>query len=104
MDNKPSFRTIKIGQNIKRLLAEYLVTNRDYLQDSPNLRIEITDVIVSKDIRLAKIFLTHNVSDKEFENFNKKNIKKIQNLISKNLTTKYTPRISLIKDKNLLWS
>ena len=98
MDNKPSFRTKKIELSIKRLVSEYLVTNRDYLTKFPNVRFEITDVKVSKDLRFAKIFLIHNISDEDFNQFKKLYIKDIQSLIARTLTSKYTPKISLLFD------
>ena len=49
MDNKPSFRTKKVELSIKRLVSEYLVTQKDYLLKFPNARFEITEVRVSKD-------------------------------------------------------
>ena len=100
MDNKPSFRTKKIELSIKRLVSEYLVTHRDYLTKFPNLRFEITEVKVSKDLRFAKVFLIHNITNEQFKEFNKLYIKDIQNLIARNLTSKYTPKVSLIFDQS----
>ncbi len=100
MDNKPSFRTKKIELSIKRLVSEYLVTHRDYLTKFPTARFEITEVKVSKDLRFAKIFLIHNIKEEEFKNFNKIYLKEIQNLIAKTLTSKYTPKVSLIFDQS----
>ena len=73
MDNKPSFRTKKIELSIKRLVSEFLVTHRDYLNQFPSLRLEITNVKVSKDLRFAKVFLIHNIAkfykELQFKNF-----------------------------------
>ena len=99
MDNKPSFRTKKIELSIKRLVSEYLVTHKDYLNKFPDLRFEITTVKVSKDLRFAKIFLIHNITEEEFSQFNKIYLRGIQNLIANNLTSKYTPKVSLIFDQ-----
>ena len=99
MDNKPSFRTKKIELSIKRLVSEYLVTHKDYLNKFPDLRFEITTVKVSKDLRFAKIFLIHNITEEEFAQFNKIYLRGIQNLIANNLTSKYTPKVSLIFDQ-----
>ncbi len=99
MHNKPSFRTKKIELTIKRLIAEYLVTHKEYHIDFPALRFEITDVIVSKDLRFGKVLLVHNISDKDFEKFKKKYTRKLQELIAKTLTSKYIPRIALFVDK-----
>ena len=71
MDNKPSFRTKKVELSIKRLVSEYLVTQKDYLLKFPTVRFEITEVRVSKDLRFAKIYLIHNISDEDFKKFNK---------------------------------
>ncbi len=100
MDNKPSFRTKKIELSIKRLVSEYLVTHRDYLTKFPDVRFEITEVKVSKDLRFAKIFLIHNISNEQFKEFNKLYLKEIQNLIARTLTSKYTPKVSLIFDQS----
>ena len=99
MDNKPSFRTKKIELSIKRLVSEFLVTHRDYLNQFPSLRLEITNVKVSKDLRFAKVFLIHNITEKEFAHFNKLYLHDIQSLIANNLTSKYTPKVSLIFDQ-----
>tara|TARA_Y100000768_G_scaffold373984_1_gene343231 strand:+ start:1757 stop:2101 length:345 start_codon:yes stop_codon:yes gene_type:complete len=100
VDNKPSFRTKKIELSIKRLVSEYLVTHRDYLTKFPDVRFEITEVKVSKDLRFAKIFLIHNISNEQFKEFNKLYLKEIQNLIARTLTSKYTPKVSLIFDQS----
>ena len=99
MDNKPSFRTQKVELSIKKLVSEYLVTHRDYLSKFPSLRLEITSVKVSKDLRHAKIFLIHNISPSEFGLFKKPYQHSIQDLLAKSLTTKYTPRVSLWFDQ-----
>ena len=100
MDNKPSFRTKKVELSIKRLVSEYLVTQKDYLLKFPNVRFEITEVKVSKDLRFAKIYLIHNISEEGFKEFNKLYLREIQSLIARTLTSKYTPKISLIFDES----
>ena len=100
MDNKPSFRTKKVELSIKRLVSEYLVTQKDYLLKFPTVRFEITEVKVSKDLRFAKIYLIHNISDGNFKEFNKLYLREIQSLIARTLTSKYTPKISLIFDES----
>ena len=99
MHNKPSFRTQKIELTIKRLVAEYLVTHKEFLVDFPLLRIEITDTKVSKDLRFAKVLLVHNIKDNDFEKFKKKYTRKIQEIVARTLTSKYIPRISLYLDE-----
>ena len=100
MDNKPSFRTKKFELSIKRLVSEYLVTHRDYLTRFPSARFEITEVKVSKDLRFAKVFLVHNITDDQFKEFNKLYLREIQNLIARTLTSKYTPKVSFIFDQS----
>ena len=100
MDNKPSFRTKKVELSIKRLVSEYLVTQKDYLLKFPTVRFEITEVKVSKDLRFAKIYLIHNISEEDFKEFNKLYLREIQSLIARTLTSKYTPKISLIFDES----
>jgi ribosome-binding factor A len=95
VDNKPSFRTKKVELSIKRLVSEYFVTQKDYLLKFPNARFEITEVRVSKDLRFAKIYLIHNISDEDFKEFNKLYLREIQSLIAKTLT-----KISLIFDES----
>ena len=99
MHNKPSFRTQKIELTIKRLIAEYIVTNKEFLIEFPTLRMEITDVKVSKDLRFAKVLLVHNIKDIEFEKFKKKYTRKMQEIIAKTMTSKYIPKISLYVDE-----
>ena len=100
MDNKPSFRTKKVELSIKRLVSEYLVTQKDYLLKFPTVRFEITEVRVSKDLRFAKIYLIHNISEEDFKEFNKLYLREIQSLIARTLTSKSTPKISLIFDES----
>jgi ribosome-binding factor A len=99
LHNKPSFRTLKIELTIKRLIAEYVVTHKEFLIDFPSLRLEITDVKVSKDLRFARVLFVHNIRDTEFEKFKKKYTRKMQELIAKTLTSKFIPRISLYVDE-----
>ncbi len=67
MHNKPSFRTLKIELTIKRLIAEYVVTHKEFLIDFPSLKLEITDVKVSKDLIFVRFLLFHNISNTDFE-------------------------------------
>ena len=99
MDNTPSFRTKKVELSIKRLVSEYLVTQKDYLLKFPTVRFEITEVRVSKDLRFAKIYLIHNISEEDFKESNRVYLREIQSLIARTLTSKYTPKISLIFDE-----
>ena len=99
MHNKQSFRTQKIELTIKRLISEYLVTHKNFLIDHPDLRIEITNVIISKDLRFGKVLLVHNINDKNFEKFKKKYTRNLQDLIAKTLTSKYIPKITLYIDE-----
>ena len=80
MDNKPSFRTKKVELSIKRLVSEYLVTQKDYLIKFPTVRFEITEVKVSKDkayvgeqVKLTYTFYTRiasKVLSTEFPEYN----------------------------------
>ncbi len=99
MHNKPSFRTQKIELAIKRTTAEYLVKHKEFLEEFPSLRIEITEVKVSKDLRFGKVFLIHNIAEDDFQKFKRKYTRKIQQLIAQTLTSKYIPKITLFVDE-----
>ena len=101
MDNKPSFRTKKVELSIKRLVSEYLVTQKDYLLKFPNVRFEITEVRVSKDLRFANVYLMPlGGKDKDFilDNMNKKKYIFQKYLSEAKLQSKFTPKIKFFID------
>ena len=96
----PSFRQNKIGEKLRQLISNLLLKEEFYDQNLFGHEITITDVIISSDLRNAKIFVVS--FDKEKDDFiirilNKKR-KFIKYKIARNLNTKFVPEIKFFID------
>ncbi len=97
-----SQRQLRVSQNIKRVLSEYL--HREYFAD-PVLKdagaITIGDVMISPDLRHATAFVSSlnetDDIDEIIEALNKV-APSFSHYVAKNLETKNTPKIAFDKD------
>ena len=108
MDNKkqPSNRQLKIGQQIRFLISNFFIKEDFVFDNFDSKNLTIVDVILSPDLKNAKIFVTTN---SVFENkllINELNNKSklIQKKIASNLTSKFTPKIKFFFDNSFEYS
>ena len=108
MDNKkqPSNRQLKIGQKIRFLISNLFIKEEFIFENFDSKNLTIVDVILSPDLKNAKIFVTTNsVSENKLliNELNNKS-KLIQKKIASNLTSKFTPKIKFFFDNSFEYS
>ena len=103
---QPSNRQLKVGQQIRFLVSNFLI-KEDFIFDNFDCKdLTIVDVILTPDLKNAKIFVTTNsLSENKLfidELNHKSNL--IQRKIASNLTLKFTPKIKFFFDNSLEYS
>ena len=108
MNNKkqPSNRQLKVGQQIRFLISNFFIKEDFIFENFDSKHLTIVDVILSPDLKNAKIFVTTNSF---FENklfIDELNLKSklIQRRIASNLTSKFTPKIRFFFDNSFEYS
>ena len=103
---QPSNRQLKVGQQIRFLVSNLLIKEDFIFENFDSKNLTIVDVILSPDLKNAKIFVTTNsVSENKLfiDELNYKS-KLIQNKIASSLTSKFTPKIKFFFDNSFEYS
>ena len=103
---QPSNRQLKIGQQIRFLISSFLIKEDFIFENFDSKNLTIVDVILSSDLKNAKIFVsTNSISENKLfiDELNKKS-KLIQRNIASNLTSKFTPKIKFLFDNSFEYS
>ena len=103
---QPSNRQLKVAQQIRFLISNFFIKDDLFFEDFDSKNITIVDVLISPDLKNAKIFVTTNSASKNklfIEKLNQKS-KLIQGKIASNLTSKFTPKIKFIFDNSFEYS
>ena len=103
---QPSNRQLKIGQQIRFLVSSFLIKEDFIFENFDSKNLTIVDVILSSDLKNAKIFVsTNSISENKLfiDELNKKS-KLIQRKIASNLTSKFTPKIKFLFDNSFEYS
>jgi len=103
---QPSNRQLKVGQQIRFLVSNFFIKEDFIFENFDSKKLTIVDVILSPDLKNAKIFVTTN---SVFENkllINELNNKSklIQKKMASNLTSKFTPKIKFFFDNSFEYS
>ena len=104
--NQPSNRQLKVGQQIRFLVSNFFIKEDFIFENFDSKALTIVEVILSPDLKNAKIFVTTNsISENKLfiDELNQKS-KLIQRKISSNLTSKFTPKIKFFFDNSLEYS
>ena len=103
---QPSNRQLKIGQQIRFLVSSFFIKEDFIFENFDSKNLTIVDVVLSSDLKNAKIFVsTNSISEnKLFINELNKNSKLIQRKIASNLTLKFTPKIKFLFDNSFEYS
>ena len=108
MDNKkqPSNRQLKIGQKIRFLISNFFIKEDFVFDNFDSKNLTIVDVILSPDLKNAKIFVTTNsvFENKPLINELNNKSKLIQKKMASNLTSKFTPKIKFFFDNSFEYS
>ncbi len=103
-------RLLKVAELIKRTLAEIFVSQNFTDYDGKSFLIFIRDVELSKDAKIATVFLKNfsnqnNVDEESIIDAVEKNLLRIKKEFSKKIELRYTPklrfRMDFKKEKNL---
>ena len=103
---QPSNRQLKIGQQIRFLVSSFFIKEDFIFENFDSKNLTIVDVILSSDLKNAKIFVsTNSISENKLfiDELNKKS-KLIQRKIAANLTSKFTPKIKFLFDNSFEYS
>ena len=103
---QPTNRQLKVGQQIRFLVSNFFIKEDFVFENFDSKNLTIVDVILSPDLKNAKIFVTTNfLSENKLiidELNHKSNI--IQRKIASNLTSKFTPKIKFFFDNSFEYS
>ena len=103
---QPSNRQLKVGQQIRFLVSNFFIKEDFIFEKFDSKNLTIVDVILSPDLKIAKIFVsTNSFSENKLviDELNHKS-KLIQRKIASNLTSKFTPKIKFLFDNSLEYS
>ena len=108
MNNKkqPSNRQLKIGQQIRFLVSNFFIKEDFIFDNFDSKNLTIVDVVLSSDLKNAKIFVITNSlnANRSFiDELNHKS-KLIQKKIASNLTSKFTPKLNFFFDNSFEYS
>ena len=103
---QPSNRQLKVGQQIRFLVSSFFIKEDFIFENFDSKNLTIVDVILSSDLKNAKIFVsTNSISENKLfiDELNKKS-NLIQRKIASNLTSKFTPKIKFLFDNSFEYS
>ena len=103
---QPTNRQLKVGQQIRFLVSSFFIKEDFIFENFDSKNLTIVDVILSSDLKNAKIFVsTNSISENKLfiDELNKKS-KLIQRKIASNLTSKFTPKIKFLFDNSFEYS
>jgi ribosome-binding factor A len=99
--NVLSSRQLKAGELIKRTLAEIFYSGKIFDKDLANISITISEVRISPDLRVAKIYVSPlgGLLDKDiFIELLKKQAYNLRFLLTKKIHLKYSPELVFVYD------
>ena len=104
--NQPTNRQLKVGQQIRFLVSNLFIKEDFIFENFDSKNLTIVDVILSPDLKNAKIFVTTNTvsENKQFIDILNNKSKLVQRKIASNLTSKFTPKIKFFFDNSLEYS
>ena len=94
-----SNRTRRVGENIRSVLSEILLSKKNSIDGLENEFITITEVQPSADLRYAKVFIScMGREEKNIVNILNQTSSFFSKLVAKQLKTKYSPKLSFFVD------
>ena len=94
-----SNRTRRVGENIRSVLSEVLLSKKNSIDGLENEFITITEVQPSADLRYAKVFIScMGREEKNIVNILNQTSSFFSKLVAKQLKTKYSPKLSFFVD------
>ena len=94
-----SNRTRRVGENIRAVLSEVLLTKKNSIDGLDNKFITITEVQPSADLRHAKVFIScMGKEEKDVVDILNESANIFSKLVARQLKTKYSPKLSFFID------
>ena len=107
MHKKVNFRSNRLASEIKRVLSEYLLVESFDGEEIDPKQILITEVVVSPDLRYAKIFVEH-LRDHQLNDlcveFMEKYHGKLRHHIAESIPLRYVPEIAIHEDTSEVYA
>ena len=103
---QPSNRQLKVGQQIRFLVSNFFIKEDFIFENFNSKNLTVVDVVLSADLKNAKIFVTTTSVNKKklfIDELNHKS-KLIQKKIALNLTSKFTPKLKFFFDHSFEYS
>ena len=103
---RPSNRQLKVGQQIRFLVSNFFIKEDFIFENFDSKNLTIVDVVLSPDLKNAKIFVTTSSISEDKRYIDELNYKSklIQRKIALNLTSKFTPKIKFFFDNSFEYS
>ena len=103
---QPSNRQLKVGQQIRFLISNFFIKEDFVFENFDSKNLTVVDVVLSPDLKNAKIFVITNSFDTNKLLINELNNKSklIQKKIALNLTSKFTPKLKFFIDNSFEYS
>ena len=103
---QPSNRQLKVGQQIRFLVSNFFIKEDFVFENFDSKNLTVVDVVLSPDLKNAKIFVITNSFDTNKLLINELNNKSklIQKKIALNLTSKFTPKLKFFFDNSFEYS
>ena len=97
-------RILKVTQLIKKTLSEVLLTMDFTYEDGKSIILFINKVTLSKDSRIATVFITNFsnknlISKEQFHTILEKNLSRIKKEFSSRIELRYTPKLKFRLDE-----
>ena len=94
-----SNRTRRVGENIRLVLSEVLLSKKNSIDGLDNEFITITEVQPTADLRHAKVFIScMGREEKDIVKILNQTSSYFSKLVAKQLKTKYSPKLSFFID------
>ena len=94
-----SNRTRRVGENIRLVLSEVLLSKKNSIDGLENEFITITEVQPTADLRHAKVFIScMGREEKDIVKILNQTSSFFSKLVAKQLKTKYSPKLSFFVD------
>ena len=103
---QPSNRQLKVGQQIRFLVSNFFIKEDFIFENFDSKNLTIVDVVLSPDLKNAKVFVITNSVDTNkllIDELNNKS-KLIQKKIALNLSSKFTPKLKFFFDNSFEYS
>ena len=99
--NGPSQRQLRVGEMIRRTLAELLSRGDLYDPELERMSITVSEVRISPDLKVSSVFVLPLGGEKKREAIEalESNKHEIRKVVAKNLNSKYVPDLRFIIDE-----